>query len=174
MLVLSFAIALAVLDTGAFLAAGLAAGLGRVTGVFTFGVAAALGAAFFAVAIFQISFLVLLANLFASAGIVISFLGPRWRSSGEKDRVRLGCSGAVIGETTDWQGLRPMEQVTFQFSCHIQRTPGDEFEHHEFIDLSGNDPTLACLEAMLKVMTDDGGSILVYYATYERTRMLEM
>lgn len=52
MLLLSFAMALAVLDTGAFFAAGLAAGLTTLAGVFTFGFAAALGAAFFAVAIF--------------------------------------------------------------------------------------------------------------------------
>ncbi|HEY5582191.1 MAG TPA: hypothetical protein VIK56_13720 [Rhodoferax sp.] len=43
MLLLSFAIAWAVLDTAAFFAAGLAVGLTTLAGVFTFGVAAALG-----------------------------------------------------------------------------------------------------------------------------------
>lgn len=74
-----------------------------------------------------------------------------------------------------WKGMHSMEQVTFQWSCHIQRTPGGEFEHHEFLDLSGDDPTLSCLESMAKIMPDDAkGSILVFYATYERCRMLEM
>jgi hypothetical protein len=64
MLVLSFAIALAALDTGAFLAAGLAAGLATLVGVLTFGDVAALEAGFFAVAIVCFPFYVALVKLF--------------------------------------------------------------------------------------------------------------
>lgn len=74
-----------------------------------------------------------------------------------------------------WTGLRPMEQVTFQWSCHIQREPGGPFEHHEFLDISGDDPTRDCLEAMSRVLPANGlGSIIVYYATYEVSRLKEM
>jgi hypothetical protein len=71
---LSFAMALAVLDTGAFFAAGLAAGLTTLVGVFTFAGAAALGAAFFAVAIFWFPFFfVELAKLFLPVQVLWSF-----------------------------------------------------------------------------------------------------
>lgn len=63
MLLLSFAIALAVLDTGAVFEAGLAVGLATLAGVFTFTGAAALGAGFFAVAIIRFPFYVALAKV---------------------------------------------------------------------------------------------------------------
>ena len=73
-----------------------------------------------------------------------------------------------------WPGLRPNAQVTFQWSCHIERAPG-EFEHEEFLDLSGQDPSLRCIEAMLRVIAvDDEGPILVYHQQYERDRMREL
>jgi hypothetical protein len=43
-----------------------------------------------------------------------------------------------------WKGVRPYEHIPFQWSCHIERSLG-AFEHEEFLDLSGNDPSLACM-----------------------------
>jgi hypothetical protein len=58
MLALSFAVALAVLETGAFVADALATGFTAFAGAVTFfGVAAAFGAGLFAVAIFKFPFL---------------------------------------------------------------------------------------------------------------------
>src|SRR5450830_2153452 len=58
MLALSFAVALAVLETGAFFTTALATGFTTFAGAVTFfGVAAAFGAVFFAVAIFKFPFL---------------------------------------------------------------------------------------------------------------------
>lgn len=67
-----------------------------------------------------------------------------------------------------WPGLRPYEQAPFQWSCHIERAPG-MFEHQEFMDLTGEDPSLACIEQMRLVIPDDGGPIFVYNKTYEAT-----
>lgn len=73
-----------------------------------------------------------------------------------------------------WPGLRPNAQVPFQWSCHIERAPG-EFEHEAFLDLSGDDPSLRCIEAMRRVIApDDDGPILVYHQQYERDRMREL
>lgn len=74
-----------------------------------------------------------------------------------------------------WTGFASGDQATFQWSCHAQGEPEGFFEHHEFIDLSGNDPTLACLQAMAKAIPDDGhGSIVVYYGAVVRTHLKEM
>jgi hypothetical protein len=73
-----------------------------------------------------------------------------------------------------WKGVRPYEQIPFQWSCHIERSAG-VFEHGEFLDLTGNDPSIGCAEQMLKVIDlDDNGPIFVYFATYERGRLMEL
>lgn len=69
-----------------------------------------------------------------------------------------------------WAGVRPYEQIAFQWSCHVERTPG-MFEHYAFLDVSGNDPTIPCIEKMREVIKDDGGPILVFYQTYEKGRL---
>ena len=73
-----------------------------------------------------------------------------------------------------WAGVRPYEHITFQWSCHNERSPGI-FEHREFLDLTGDDPSLPCLEKMREAINpDDGGPIFVYHATYERGRLQEL
>lgn len=73
-----------------------------------------------------------------------------------------------------WKGVRPYEQIPFQWSCHIERLPGT-FEHAEFLDLTGNDPSLACIRRMRETINPtDGGPIVVYYSAYERQRLLEL
>ena len=73
-----------------------------------------------------------------------------------------------------WVGVRPYEQIPFQWSCHIERAPG-VFEHAEFLDLSGDDPSLPCIELMRqRIAPNDDGPIFVYFATYERGRMNEL
>ncbi len=73
-----------------------------------------------------------------------------------------------------WMGVRPYEHIPFQWSCHIERRPGI-FEHAEFLDLTGNDPSLPCIEKMREVIDpDNGGPIFVYWATYEKTRLQEL
>src|SRR6266566_2006106 len=56
-----------------------------------------------------------------------------------------------------WVGVYPYEHVPFQWSCHIEREPG-VFAHAEFLDLSGEDPSLRCMDAMrLAIDQYDGG-----------------
>ncbi|MCA2999491.1 MAG: DUF2779 domain-containing protein [Rhodocyclaceae bacterium] len=72
-----------------------------------------------------------------------------------------------------WKGVRPYEQITFQWSCHVERSPG-VFEHFEFLDLSGDDPSIACIESLLAVFERFDGPIFVYYLTYEESRLREL
>lgn len=73
-----------------------------------------------------------------------------------------------------WEGVRPYQQIPFQWSCHIQRVPHGEFEDVSFLDLSGEDPSLSCIQAMKTVIADDGGCVVVYHATYEAGRLKEL
>lgn len=73
-----------------------------------------------------------------------------------------------------WKGVRPYEHIPFQWSCHIERSPG-VFEHAEFLDLTGDDPSLACIERMREVISlDDSGPIFVYHMVYEKLRLEEL
>ena len=73
-----------------------------------------------------------------------------------------------------WAGVRPYEQVPFQWSCHIESAAG-EFQHREFLDLTGDDPSLPCIAAPLEAIPPDGvGPIFVYSRTYEECRLREL
>jgi hypothetical protein len=65
-----------------------------------------------------------------------------------------------------WAGTRPYEKLPFQWSCHVERSPG-HFEHTEFLDLSGEDPLRVCAERLLAALEAEG-PILAYHASFER------
>ena len=70
-----------------------------------------------------------------------------------------------------WAGIRPYDQIPFQWPCHIEWS-SDVFEHAEFLDLTGDDPSLPCIRRLLEVIdVDDKGPIFIYFATYERVRL---
>jgi hypothetical protein len=107
--------------------------------------------------------------------------------SGETYFDAAGAAGALEGQATPayfldfetvtfpvpiWKGTRPYQQLTFQFSLH--RVDEDGTLHHsEFLDISGDDPREAFVQAMLN---DCGthGPIHVYSAPFENTRIKEL
>lgn len=73
-----------------------------------------------------------------------------------------------------WAGVRPYEQVPFQWSCHIEHGRA-EFEHREFLDLTGEDPSIGCIESLLRAIPPEGaGPVFVYSQTYEAGRLKEL
>jgi hypothetical protein len=73
-----------------------------------------------------------------------------------------------------WAGTRPYQQVPFQWSCHVEHSPG-KFEHHEFLDLSGKDPRPECARQIARLMgADDEGVVIVYFKPFEQTRLKDL
>jgi hypothetical protein len=72
-----------------------------------------------------------------------------------------------------YNNSRPYQDLPFQFSCHIQRLPEAELEHHEFLFDADTDPREAFINEMLKVLPSVG-SIVVYHQTYEITKLNEL
>lgn len=72
-----------------------------------------------------------------------------------------------------YNNSRPYQDLPFQFSCHIQRSPESELEHHEFLFDADADPREAFINEMLKVLPSSG-SIVVYHQTYEMTKLKEL
>jgi CRISPR/Cas system-associated exonuclease Cas4 (RecB family) len=71
-----------------------------------------------------------------------------------------------------WVGTKPYQQIPFQFSLH-KLNSSSSWEHREFLDLSGNDPSRSFAE---KLVEDCGnvGAIFVYNASFEATRIREL
>jgi len=64
-----------------------------------------------------------------------------------------------------FDNCRPWQHVPFQFSCHSDK-------HSEFLYDGSGDPRLELLEAMKCL--GSSGSIVVYYKSFEKTRLREM
>ena len=65
-----------------------------------------------------------------------------------------------------WLGTRPYQQIPFQFSLHAVSDTG-VVSHGDFLDLSGDDPSRPCAEALIKQCSGDG-PIFVYNASFEK------
>jgi hypothetical protein len=71
-----------------------------------------------------------------------------------------------------WKGTRPFRQIPFQFSLHILEESGS-IQHHGFLDLSGDDPSLACAESLVNLCAENG-PIFAYNAGFEKMVIREL
>ena len=71
-----------------------------------------------------------------------------------------------------WKGTKPYQQVTFQWSCHVQHQDGT-LTHSDFLDGSGEFPARACIEQLLEAL-GESGPIVTYYSSFEKTRLKEL
>ena len=72
-----------------------------------------------------------------------------------------------------YDGTSPYQNIPFQFSLHVITKPGAMVEHYEFLAESKYDPRPAFL-TQLKQDIGPKGSILVYYAAFEKSRLKEL
>ena len=71
-----------------------------------------------------------------------------------------------------WAGTKPYQQIPFQFSLHRLDSPSS-WDHSEFLDLSGNDPTRNFAEKLVADCGNDG-ALFVYNASFEAARIREL
>ena len=70
-------------------------------------------------------------------------------------------------------GMRPYDQIPFQWSLHVQREPGAALEHFEFLANDTSDPRLAFISTLSNAL-GDSGSIVVYSQQFESQRLSEL
>jgi hypothetical protein len=70
-------------------------------------------------------------------------------------------------------GMRPYDQLPFQWSVHVQRQPGAAPEHFEFLATDRSDPRSAFISSLCDVL-GDGGSIVVYSQQFESQRLSDL
>lgn len=76
-----------------------------------------------------------------------------------------------------FRGEKAYSQSLFQFSIHIEREPGvcdKEKDHYSFLSEDHEDNREELIKQMLDVIKPDGGSILVYNISFEKTRIREL
>ncbi len=71
-----------------------------------------------------------------------------------------------------FDGVRPYQQVPFQFSLHVVRSPGDKPEHFSFLADGRSDPRPEFMR-QLKGIISPQGSVIVYNAQFEKGRLEE-
>jgi predicted RecB family nuclease len=70
-------------------------------------------------------------------------------------------------------GMRPYDQIPFQWSVHLQRQPGAAPEHLEFLATDTSDPRPAFVSTLCDVL-GDRGSIVVYHQQFESQRLSDL
>ena len=71
-----------------------------------------------------------------------------------------------------WKGTRPYQKIPFQFSVHCL-SPTGKLGHEGFLDLSGDDPSIAFAEALIRACGDTG-PIYVYNEGFEKRIIREL
>lgn len=71
-----------------------------------------------------------------------------------------------------WDQSKPWQQVPFQYSLHILHEDGS-MEHHEYLHTETSDPRPGLIDSMQGHFLDVG-SVIVYYAPFEKSRIKEM
>ena len=70
-------------------------------------------------------------------------------------------------------GMRPYDQLPFQWSVHRLREPGAAPEHYEFLAKDVNDPRREFITSLCAAL-GKGGSIVVYNQQFESQRLSEL
>ena len=71
-----------------------------------------------------------------------------------------------------WAISRPYQQITFQWSCHVEHVDG-LIEHYDYLSEGNGDPRRGFAESLINVLKSEG-PIYVYFAGFEKTRIQEL
>jgi len=72
-----------------------------------------------------------------------------------------------------YDGLKPYQQIPFQFSLHIQEKQGGKTKHISFLAEGSEDPRRRFIEALADSLGEKG-SIVVYNQSFEESRIKEL
>jgi hypothetical protein len=70
-------------------------------------------------------------------------------------------------------GMRPYDQIPFQWSVHIQANPGADLEHYAFLVENDDDPRPAFVRTLCETLGRKG-SIVVYSKPFESQRLRDL
>jgi len=72
-----------------------------------------------------------------------------------------------------FDGVKPYQQLPFQFSLHRIAGPGAQLEHFEYLAMPGEDPREPIIEKLIELIPETG-TILAYNAPFEIARLKDL
>lgn len=72
-----------------------------------------------------------------------------------------------------YDGSRPFQQMVFQYSLHIQKTPTSSIEHREYLAEPFQDPRIGFVDQLIQDC-GNSGDILVYNIGFERGKLNDL
>jgi len=72
-----------------------------------------------------------------------------------------------------FDGTKPYQQIPFQFSVHIVKDADSEIEHRSFLVDNIDDPRKKLVTSLISAL-GNRGSVVVYYQSFEKTRLKEL
>jgi predicted RecB family nuclease len=69
-------------------------------------------------------------------------------------------------------GMRPYDQLPFQWSVHVLRQRGAQHEHHEFLATDASDPRREFISSLCDALGESGS--VVVYSSFESQRLSEL
>jgi len=66
-----------------------------------------------------------------------------------------------------FDGIRPYQQLPFQFSCHILKSQKSKLTHVEYLHLNNTDPREAIAKALVELVPEEG-SVVAYNMGFEK------
>jgi CRISPR/Cas system-associated exonuclease Cas4 (RecB family) len=73
-----------------------------------------------------------------------------------------------------FDGIRPFQQMCFQYSLHTIRRPGGRLDHSFFLSYGNGSPARELAEHLQQEFADGIGTVFVWYESFEKTRNTEM
>ena len=79
----------------------------------------------------------------------------------------------TVNRAVPWfAGMRPYDHLPFQWSVHVQRQPGAEPEHYEFLATDANDPRREFIGSLCAVLHGNGS--IAVYSSFESQRLSDL
>ncbi len=72
-----------------------------------------------------------------------------------------------------FDGYKPFDQITFQYSLHIKNSPNSKLKHYEHLETTQTDPIPNLIKS-LQELINSKGSIIVWNETFEATQNKRM
>ncbi len=79
----------------------------------------------------------------------------------------------VMPVVPEFDFSRPYQQIPFQYSVHLLKTPKSKLEHYEFLGDGVSDPRPELTKQLVKCL-GKSGSIIVWNQGFEKTRLREL
>lgn len=71
-------------------------------------------------------------------------------------------------------GTSPYQHLTFQYSLHIQKSPGGPINHKDYLSTANADPRRSFANQLCLDIPMDEGSVVVYYASFEKSKITNL